>query len=215
MTAPKPRIFVLALIFAILGFSTAHAQSSYIAFHGGYVLTENPDLTTFAGDIPHTQEPGYAIGMALGHETTVGIRMELEATYRSLGIDSLNNTAATGEIVSGAFMGNIIFDSAEYREPDPLNRTTFVPYFGLGFGAVYMDFKDVEVGGTLWVDDGNWEPAYQGILGLGLRLGNGSVLAIDYRYFRTFAGDFQSESGLAFDAEYTFHTAMLSLRAPF
>lgn len=212
---PRIRVVALALTMTVLGFSAAQAQSNYIAFHGGYVLTEDPDLTTFVGDIPHTQEPGYAVGVALGHETGVGIRMELEATYRVNAIDSVGGVSATGDIVTGAFMGNLYFDSAEYREPSPFARTTLVPYIGFGAGAVYMDFQDVEVGGALWVDDGNWEPAVQGILGVGVRLKSGSVISIDYRYFKTFAGDFQPEAGLAFDAEYVLHTAMLSLRASF
>lgn len=210
------RTLVIGVAVAMLWMSAANAQQNYIAFHGAYVITDNPDLYTYLGDIPHSLDAGYAMGIALGHETEIGFRMELEGTYRSNPVDKINGLPASGNVAAASGMANLLYDFAVYSNPDnPYSRTNIIPYIGIGVGGAYLDFKDVTAGGVPFADEGQWVPAAQGIVGMGWRIGTDSMLSIDYRYFKTFDGDFASLSGPAFDAGYVHHTAMLSLRTPF
>lgn len=210
------RTFVIGVAMTMLWMSAASAQQNYIAFHGAYVVTDDPDIYTFVGDIPHSLEPGYAMGIALGHKTQTGFRMELEGTYRSNPVEKINGLAASGNVVAASGMANLLYDFAVYSNPqNPYSRTSIVPYMGLGAGGAYLDFQAVTAGGTPFADEGQWVPAVQGIVGIGWRIGADSMLSVDYRYFKTFDGDFAGQFGIAFDAGYVHHTAMLSLRTPF
>jgi opacity protein-like surface antigen len=210
------KTLLAGLTIAVLGVSAADAQENYIAFHGAYVITDDPDLYTFVGDIPHTLDSGYAMGIALGHKTEAGFRMELEGTYRSNPVETIGGIAASGNVVAASAMANLHYDFIVYSNPDnPYSRSRMVPYLGLGVGGAYLDFQDVTYGGLPFADEGQWVPAAQAILGVGWNIGTDSMLSIDYRYFKTFDGDFAGQTGIAFDAGYVHHTAMVSLRTPF
>ena len=61
-----------------------------------------------------------------------------------------------------------------------------VPYVGLGLGAAYVEANNVDIkalSGGASFNDTDWAFAYQGIVGVNLRIDENIDLFADYRYF--------------------------------
>lgn len=134
---------------------------------------------------------GFGAGLVVGYQGLwwQGLRLEVEGTVRSNGIDTITDTTgpafpagsstkARGSITSLAFMGNAIYDFM----PD----SVWTPYLGVGVGAARISVEDAgPSGASLNVNGHDWQFAYQGIAGLKYAFNAKWSASVDYRYFGT------------------------------
>ena len=192
----------------------AMAEQSYLSLHGGYTVTDNPDLYTFLGDIPHELQGGFAAGGALGIKMDEGLRLEVEMTYRVNSVSSIAALPAGGRVSAISAMFNIIEEFDLFvGAGDNYSKWGFSPYIGIGGGGARLAFEDVTVSGAPFGDDSDYVPAYQGIAGMVFDVGSqGLKMSIDYRYLTIIDGDFAGLSGPAFDAGYRHHSILIGVR---
>lgn len=190
------------------------AEQSYLSLHGGYTVTDNPDLYTYLGDIPHETQGGFAAGGALGIKLDDGLRLEVEMTYRVNSVDSIATLPAGGRVSAISAMFNIIEEFDLFvGSGDNYSKLGFSPYLGIGGGGARLAFEDVSVNGIPFGDDDAYVPAYQGIAGIVFDVGSqGLKMSLDYRYLTLIDGDFAGISGPAFDAGYRHHSILIGVR---
>jgi outer membrane protein OmpA-like peptidoglycan-associated protein/outer membrane protein W len=161
---------------------------------------------------------GWAAGGAIGYRTGTGVRAEIEGVYRQNSHDEwhafgLNVPFDDGDITAISGMVNVLYD-IDFG-------SVVVPYVGVGVGAALVEAEaDLVQGNPFNFQDDAWAFAYQGIVGVNLRLDESVDLFADYRYFSTyglhlednyFPGPVTTES----DDDYRAHTVMAGLRFTF
>ena len=129
--------------------------------------------------------------LSLGWGFSNGIRLEIEGSYRSNEVDSASGAAGLagpgghgGRQDSYGLMGNALVDLVRIGP--------FLPYIGVGAGYLLTSFNDLNGqpgNGSLRLraDDTGGAFAFQGIVGLGLQIGQvpGLTLTAEYRYLES------------------------------
>ena len=167
-------------------------------------------------------EWGWAAGGTIGYRVGDGLRAEIEGVYRANEHDEWSifgfDVPLDGDITAISGMVNVLYD-IDFG-------SSVVPYVGVGVGAAYVE-TDVDVApgffgpGAVNFKDDAWALAYQGIVGVNLRLDENIDLFADYRYFSTY--DLELTDNVVggpgvvtnVDDEYTSHTVMAGLRFTF
>jgi OOP family OmpA-OmpF porin len=144
---------------------------------------------------PNGGQLGFELGgvglLSIGWGFSNGIRLEIEGSYRSNQVDSANGAAGLarggahgGRQDSYGLMGNALVDL--------IRIGPFLPYIGVGAGYLVTSFNDLNGqpgNGTLRLrgDDTGGAFAFQGIVGLGLQIGQvpGLTLTAEYRYLES------------------------------
>ena len=195
----------LASIFAVMFLcclpASAYAQANglYLSLGGGITLPTDSD---FSGAVISTSadlDAGWVGSGAIGYKFSNDIRAEFELSNRSSDVDALSAASnGSGEIGVGSAMGNVLYN---FR-----GESAFTPYLGLGIGLASVDVDGVQpVGGSV-LDDSDSVFAYQGIVGLGYRLGGRTQLFADYRYFATSDSSLSTRANVSVDSDYADHT---------
>jgi OOP family OmpA-OmpF porin len=192
----------------------------YAGIHGGYTMAEDHDFTYTAGtDVDTELDPGYAIGLTVGydygivHESHIGLRNELEFTYRNNEVDTHSTGGSplagpTGELTSHAFMANTI----AYHESDSMVK----PYIGAGIGFAMVEFEDYGVTAIPNVmDDDDTVFAYQGIVGAEWEVNKEVAITTDYRYFATLDPEVTTATSTSTETSYGTHNFLVGVKFKF
>lgn len=181
-----------------------HPFGFYAGIEGGANWAQDADIDGTGLDDSVNYEPGWTGGAVVGYAFGTGLRTEIEGFYSENNIDDIDtglgfDVGAEGETYNAAAMLNVYYDI--YMGDSP-----FVPFVGGGVGASYVNI-DADTGlGS--IDEGSWEFAYQGIVGVGYELSENMVLDASYRYFATTDVDV----GAGEDLENSNHKAVLGLK---
>lgn len=196
------------------GFSEASAQSFepypagyYIGAQGGYNLIHNPDLDgdTFNAS---TDTSGGPVGLfSLGYDYQSPWRAEIEAGYRSNGIDDVESVTATGDIDAFTAMANIYYD---------FDLDAFSPYVGVGVGAAYLKANSISPVNGSTVDDDDVTFAGQLMIGAAYQVSESVALTGQYTFLAAPQAAYDLRgSGDDVDSEYYSHAFMVGLRYMF
>lgn len=181
----------------------------------------------FAFDSSQEHDLGIGIYAALGYAYTNNLRAELEFSYRSNDIDSIDPDGAgfsgwptgtiTGDVSTLAVMGNLLYDFEGIS-------SFATPYIGLGIGFANVD-HDISgtnpVGSpatTIAYGGDRFTLAYQAIAGLAFDLAEGLILDVSYRYFDTKKRSYDGALGgsaATFESAYNNHNLFAGLRWDF
>ena len=204
----------LASIFAVLFLCcmpvSAYAQANglYLSLGGGITLPTDSDFSGTGISTSADLDAGWMGSGAIGYQFSNDIRAEFELAYRSSNVDALSAASnGSGEIGVGSAMGNILYS---FR-----GESALTPYLGLGIGLASVNVDDVQpISGSV-LDDSDLVVAYQGIAGLGYRLGERTHLFADYRYFATADSSLSTRTNVGVDGDYADHTFLFGLRFSF
>ncbi|MDO7895951.1 outer membrane protein [Pseudomonas citrulli] len=205
--------------------SFADTLGPYVSAMGGLNWVADQDLNQNDLDFVEMQynqplHSGYATGLAVGWGFPIGLRPELEASYRKNTLTQFNHRVyegggsidGEGKEEASSLMANLWYDVSNL--PAPLSR--FTPYVGGGLGYAVLTISGLEAGG---VQFGNSHrdtvPAYQLGAGVGFELAEHWSMSLDYRYFKTreaHFGDIQNLPQGDVKTEYKAQSLMLGLR---
>jgi len=186
--------------------SSADTLGPYIGVMGGLNWVAAQDLNQNHLDFVEMQfnqplDSGYATGLALGWRFPVGLRPELELSYRKNTLTQFNHRVYEGggsipgkgkeEVTS--LMANLWYDVLNL--PAPFSR--FTPYIGGGLGYSTVSISGLEAGGVHFGDTHrDTVSAYQLGAGLGFELTDQWSMSLDYRYLKTRDAHFGDIQGL-------------------
>lgn len=205
--------------------SFADTLGPYASLMGGANWVAEQDLTQNDLDFVEMEfnqptESGYATGLALGWRFPVGLRPEIELSYRKNTLTQFNNRVyegggsidGKGEEKATTLMANLWYDVLNL--PAPFDR--FTPYVGGGLGYATLTVSGLEAGG---VEFGGTHrdtvSAYQLGAGVGYEFTEHWSMSVDYRCLKTreaHFGDIERLPQGDVSTEYESQSVMLGLR---
>jgi OOP family OmpA-OmpF porin len=195
-----------AAVLALYGMGAAQAQvvsnpnytyGPYIGAAGGGGFMNDISPNGGGADAKGEFDPGYVglgtVGWGFGN----GFRAELEGGYRRNDLRSVRNSTDP----NGGALGTISVMVNGLYDIDPgmfgVNSYGFMPHVGLGVGWARPRFDNVKSFNGNTVDGKDDILAYQGIAGVSYAVMPQVKVDLDYRYFGTDHGSFNSSPGLA------------------
>lgn len=208
--------------------SEARAPSGlYAGIHLGAVFsgdivddsgTWSLGANTYNYDSRISTDPGFGGGAFVGYKLPIGLRLELELTYRRNSLDELADFSEfrgvdihgnlDGDISALSYMGNAWYE---------FNLGAgWMPYLGFGLGAAtkFIDCGANNCFGLEHREDGETDFAYQVGAGVAYALTEHTVLSLDYRFFDSVEPDFDVFLQIE-DFDYANHNVMIGLRRHF
>jgi opacity protein-like surface antigen len=151
---------------------------------GRYSLRTFGGWNFFGGDQEFNR--GWALGGAAGRAIRPNTRVEMEFTYRHNAGDQ--SSGVVGNLNSYSLLSNLLV------ELPALQVIGLTPYVGGGVGLSLINgsFEDNQV--PIAVDDPAF--AYQGIVGVGRKIGKRAEIFAEYRYFGTTNVDFNDPTSI-------------------
>ena len=166
---------------------SASAQWSYPAgvygwYEGGAALVDKAKLQDFPGEFPANEsvkfDPGFHFGMAVGHEVTRYVTVELESGFKYNALHSISGASDS----SAAFYRIPILGNLVLKYP---NASRFTPFIGAGAGAHWsiFDAQNVTFGATTLSDnESTWTFGYQGYAGVSYKFREKMTVGLFYHY---------------------------------
>jgi OOP family OmpA-OmpF porin len=185
---------LLATVCAFSAPATALAldmPSAYIGGAGGWNIVSKEDITSGAG-LRSDFKNGWAALGTVGARFDYGVRGELEVGYRSNKIKSIQGAPLAPRSGNGhtwTVMANGLYDF--------MNSTPFTPYLGIGVGGADVSYSNVRLSTTTVIDDAEWHPAIQGIVGASYKIMDNLGIFANYQYLTTNDLKMRSNNGLA------------------
>lgn len=196
-----------ALAIGFLPIAASADSGTYLEIGGGAVELMDSDISGSGIDTEAEFDTGYAVRTAIGHAYDNGWRAEVEIGYRKNDVESVGSSAGSGEAKALSSMVN------GYRDFDLGNG--WMPYVGLGIGAVRVDADGYSPVSNSTINDDDTAFGYQGIVGVAWSVSDSVDLTADYRYLASDDLSLTTASGFSVDAEYRSHSVMFGLRFNF
>ena len=218
------RVSAVALLVMLLYpcFSEA-SDDTYVFISGGVNLIDTIDMPVFFenesvnSDVEVDTKSGLSLNGGAGLRISDNYRLEAELGYRSAEIDTVDIThmymvdknvyGGSGDIACFSAMVNAWYDFTFMKY--------LVPYVGIGIGAGQVRIENfsmnwIRVRGAIqpnqgeaeFVDDNNWQFAFQAGIGVGIELMKNLSLDLGYRYFATTDPEFTDTHGNKFSIKY-------------
>ena len=166
---------------------SASAQFSYPEgvygwYEAGGTVVDNAKLQDFPGEFTANNtvkfDPGFHFGMAIGHEVTRYVSVELESGYNYNALRSIGDaTESSGDFHRIPVLGNLVL-----RYPNP---SRVMPVIGAGAGAHWSSFdaQNVAFGATTLREDAEtWTCGYQGYAGVCYKFRENMSWGLFYHY---------------------------------
>jgi len=177
-----------ALICGMHLIPSASAQFSYPEgvygwYEAGGTVVDKAKLQDFFGEATANNtvkfDPGFHFGMAIGHELTCYVSVELESGFNYNSLRSIEGAFdSSGNFYRVPVLGNLVL-----KYP---NRSRFIPVVGAGAGAHWsvFDVQRVGFGSTVGIeaDDETWTFAYQGYAGVCYKFRESMSWGLFYHY---------------------------------
>ena len=209
---------MLVLLASFAATRAIAGEGPYLGLEAAANFARPQTLTQGGDDFGRVRfDTGYLGGLVFGGTTRIGLRPELELSFRSS--DAQSFTDAIGETSTSPARldayGALFNLWYEGRARDGM--LSFVhPYFGVGVGGIRLQFRDTDFAGPASGDDGRTLLAYQGGAGIGFDATDFVTVGLDYRYFQSNRGKFRlDESDGRVSARYQAHTIGASVRFSF
>lgn len=197
----------------------AHKPGFYVGLEGGLAFFQGSETSLFHDkiDANFSFNRGYTLGATVGYDFSKYFRGEFEFNYKKTSLNRLEknffghtyNFGVKGDIKNFNYMANAYL---QY----PLN-SAIVPYLGIGVGLA-----DVKMGKPcVYKCDGGSSSqhllAYQLIAGMGVNVSKHVTLTMDYRYFMTRKGSFDTDllGHPKVKMNFNSHNVMLGVRYKF
>ena len=215
------RVKAAALVLAAgLPFAAFAGDGPYLGVEGG-VNWEGNQNVKLDGDFIGTNKfkPGWLAGAVVGYQFPFGLRPELEFDFRR-NQDRKTSVTPTGAYSTdvGGFNNNISgLANVWYDFKTPTGLFSRVhPYIGGGVGISRFSINHYSLGGTEVVNDFDTVFAYQGGAGVNFDLTPRLTASVDWRYFETLNGKFQTDIGTdPVKAKYRSNSLLGGLRYSF
>lgn len=224
----KPQYLVMGVIgmgFIAPESSSAGTLGPYVSVMGGLNWVAAQDLNQNNLDFVEMEfnqplDSGYATGLALGWRFPIGLRPEVELSYRKNSLTQFNNRVyegggsidGKGKEEATSLMANLWYDALNL--PAPFSR--FTPYIGGGLGYTTLSVSGLEAGGVQFGDTHrDTVSAYQLGAGVGFELTDQWSMSLDYRYLKTRDAHFGDIQGLPqgdVSTDYSAQSLMLGLK---
>jgi outer membrane protein OmpA-like peptidoglycan-associated protein len=208
---------LMALAATITMPMTAAAESDgwYAGLEAGLPFAENTGMIASPLNVKSKFDPGFGFGSFLGYDFG-DIRAELEASYRSNGVDKLTvlnpgalglapgvSATTNGRLKSQALMLNGLWDV--------VSQGNLVPYLGIGLGLARVHFDNIAANNVNIVSDSDGVLAYQGIAGVRYVISEQLSAHADYRYMGTTHVRLADAIGNRLKVGYDVHSIMVGL----
>jgi outer membrane protein OmpA-like peptidoglycan-associated protein len=179
---------------------------------GGAGVNWPRDVDNNVGGIERetTHDLGWLGVGSVGYGWQNGLRLELEGSYRSNSIDEIAGAGGQGDVNNTAIMTNLIY---QYQ-----TTGWVIPYVGLGVGAGHVSYDNVRpLGGppTTTVDDSDWSPAFQAMVGVEFPITQNLGLNVGYRFLYEPGIEMTAANGAGVDTTYQSHAVLVGLRWSF
>lgn len=205
MTLSLRRLAPLPLLLGLCTPALADDSGLYVSLLGGanWVAHQNlrqNSLDFVQMDYEQPLSSGYAVDLAVGWRSPIGLRPELALAYRRNSLDHFADRVyegggkidGKGQEAGSSLMANLWYDL-----PMPEGFTRIKPYIGGGVGYTRLTIRDLEANGVSFGathrdDVGTWQ------LGAGVAYqwdAHWSV-SMDYRYLQTRTAHFGDIEGL-------------------
>lgn len=204
---------ILFAVLAVLTVATAASAASpvvsrpYLSGNLGLVSMGDFNIKGDGTDVDLSQDIGFAMSIAFGYTSSIGLRPEIEFSYRHNEIDeadygSLGKEGQDGNFGAWSVMGNMYYDF--------LPESTVTPFVMAGAGMTFVSFDAADFGSY---DESVF--SYQAGIGLSYAFSRYVRIEGQYRYLATEDADFDDLVWAEdFDA-YTAHTFLFGLRISF
>lgn len=177
--------------------------SFYLSAFGGLTFREDARFYrsgTFESTLTH--DPGGAGGIAAGYRWPMGLRADVELSYRRNRVDSQTSGGVTNYVSGVETHAFSYLVNAWYDIP---TGTSFMPYLGGGIGGTTITFDNA---GDV---DNDTVFAWQLGGGVGFAMMSGIVFFADYRWLAT--QDMRVKPGAPpLEMEYSSHNLMFGVR---
>ena len=199
----KITLLSTVVAFALLPQLAAAGDSNfYVGGATGLSALNDSHLEGVGANLSADFDNGWAGVATVGHSYYNGIRAELELGYRNNNADSLNGSARTWSL-----MGNALYDFA--------NASPITPYIGAGAGVAHVGYHNISPVAGSTIDDGDYAPALQGIIGANYAVNSNVSVFTNYQYMKAFDVDVKTDSGTKIDTDYDNHTVLVGVRYNF
>ncbi|CAM3047921.1 Outer membrane protein beta-barrel domain-containing protein [Pseudomonas gessardii] len=174
-------------------------------------------------ELDESLHSGLASGLAVGWRFPVGLRPELELSYRKNALVRFNNRVydgggsidAKGEERASSLMANLWYEGFNL----PASFSRFSPYIGGGVGYIDLSVSGLKAGGVSFGGTHrDTVMAYQLGAGFGYELSQQWAMLLEYRYLKTRTAHFGDIQGLPpgdVSMTYGAQSLMLGLRYGF
>jgi outer membrane protein OmpA-like peptidoglycan-associated protein len=180
--------------------------------HGGAGINQPRDVDIDVGGFEREAEHnlGWIGAGSVGYGWENGLRLEVEGAYRDNDIDTLGGANGNGSVKNTTAMVNLI-----YQYP---TTGWLIPYLGFGVGAGHAKLDSVSPLGAppgTTVDDSDWSPAYQAMVGVEYPVTENLGLDLSYRFLYEPQLKFTAANGAGVDTTYQSHAILVGLRWSF
>jgi opacity protein-like surface antigen len=160
----------------------SYPEGVYGWYEAGAAIVDKAKLRDFPGEAtannPVKFDPGFHFGMAIGHELTRYLSVEVESGFNYNALRSIGGaTDSSANFYRVPVLGNLVL-----KYP---NRSRLIPIIGAGAGAHWsvFDAQDVTVGlTTLSDDEETWTFGYQGFAGVCYKFRENMSVGAFYHY---------------------------------
>lgn len=209
---------LLILLAPFVASSALAGEGPYLGLETGATFARPQTLTRGGDDFGRVRfDTGYLGGIVIGDTTRIGLRPEIELSFR--GSDAKSFTDSTGASSSSPAQLDAYgaLFNLWYEGRDREGVFAFVhPYIGVGAGGVRLQFRNTDFAGANSSDDSRTLVAYQGGAGIGFDATDFVTVSLDYRYFQSERGKFRlDESDGRVSGRYQAHTIGASVRFSF
>ena len=216
----KILIFLAVFVFANQGFAqNAHRSGFYVGIYGGLSFFQDSKTSIFRDKVPVniSLDRGFTGGAAVGYDFGRYFRSEFEFNYRKTDMDRWNSILLghtysyklDGSVRTLSYMAN---GYLQYPITDAV-----VPYIGIGVGMASVKMDKPCIHHCSGNSMSRNLLAYQGIVGLGVNLSDHVTMSVDYRYFTTKEGRFETDLHHVKDIKtrISSHNVMIGVRYKF
>ena len=216
----KILLFLAVFVFANQAFAqNAHRSGFYVGVNGGLAFPQDSAGKLFDG-YAHANlsfNRGLSAGAMVGYDFSRFFRAEFEFNYKKSKMDTLSVTYSPktylytqgGNVRTLSYMAN---GYLQYPITDAV-----VPYIGIGVGMASVKMDKPCIHHCNGDTTSRNLLAYQGIVGLGVNLSDHVTMSVDYRYFTTKEGRFETDLHHVKDIKtrISSHNVMIGVRYKF
>ena len=177
--------------------------------------------------IDNSYDHDYAGFVAIGLDSNVGARVEIEVGHGQFDIDTHTVNALNARFGDGDAFGQANVTTVMGNAYYEMQLGRFAPYVSAGLGYAHVEFEDYGIvlpaggaaglpgGPVVALDDTSGGLAWQIGAGVSFDLTSNLALELGYRYSGIQSLDFAAIDGTMTDVQMRAHTAMLGVRMAF
>lgn len=175
----------------------------------GLSYEQPPGNTAGAGISNANFRLGFNVAASVGYRWNDEMRLEMELSHRSVGLDNIAAEDAAGKQRAVSIMANVLFNIGQ--------GTNFYPYVGGGVGLANNSWNDVKTPTSPIYDDSDKKLQWQVIVGLEMPINPKTNWFADYRYINSVDNEFNTipANARVVGVDLSSHNLMVGVRHRF